>query len=156
MVIGNCTAHRGIKNSQTNYVTSQKNSVAKTLSININLWLYPQYVWPLIDPGILKSLICTSMKKRYMNFCFAASNWKQKTPEDTAGMSFFLMFDSNLQIRCRRIISKPSLRSKKSISLPPHILAFRSKMSNMKAWKKNVLNSTRKLSGSDICLIINY
>lgn len=51
-----------------------------------------------------------------MSCCFPINRQKQQTPEDTA-VTYFLMLDSNLQTKYKKIISKPSLRSKEGISL---------------------------------------
>ena len=52
-----------------------------------------------------------------LNCCFLVSSIDQKTLEGTATVGCFLIIDSNLQTRYRKIISKLSLRAKVSIIL---------------------------------------
>ena len=54
-----------------------------------------------------KSSTFTSMKKRCMSCYFQSNSKGQKTSENTAPMCCFLMFDSSLQTKWRKVISKP-------------------------------------------------
>ena len=87
----------------------------KIFEININWWSHPYWVRPLIGQTIHKNLICTLMRKRSISCCFLINRQKPQTAEDTAVM-YFLMFNSTLQTKYKKIISKPSSRSKESIS----------------------------------------
>ena len=131
-VLEKCVGHFGIKKGPE--VFSGTTVKAKIFDININWCSYPRRVPPLTGSWIHKNLIFISMWKECMSRCFSFSSQKQRISGETVVMTYFLMFNSNLQIRWKMIISKPSLRYKESISLPSITAITESKPFNMKTW----------------------
>ena len=104
--VGKCERHCRMKNQpgELSYIIV----VVKMFSINTSLCLHPRQLQPLTGPGIHKNKICVSVRKECMSCCFPVNSQRQKPSEETAAMCFFIMFDSNLQKRWRKIISLTS------------------------------------------------
>ena len=90
----------------------------KTSLTSINWVSAPLWGTWWIGPRTREKMTITPVRKECMSCCFLVKSQKQKTLGSTAVMCCFLMCDSYLQTRWRKITNRPSLEYRKSISLP--------------------------------------
>ena len=84
-----------------------------------------------------EKMTITPATKGCMSCCFLVNSQKQKILGSTAVICCFLMCDSILQTRWRKITNRPSLEYRKSISLP-----LKNMSTKLHSWKMTYRNKT--------------